>query len=157
MARAIILDSFPLSCMGKSKEKIPTETDFCREWVFSCAASGNKIYVPEICYYETLRELERRFAVVQIQKLRTFCHAEIDRFIPINSQHIDEAARLWGQVRNQGKTTAGNDDLDGDMILIAQALSLNIPVSSLVIATTNVAHIGIFAPAEEWRSIIPGS
>jgi hypothetical protein len=70
---------------------------------------------------------------------------------------IDEAAKLWGQVRNQGKTTAGNDDLDGDMILIAQALSLNFPISSLVVATTNVTHIGIFAPAEEWRNIILGS
>jgi hypothetical protein len=157
MARSIILDTFPLSCVGKPKESTQGEADFCREWVFACVLAGNLIYVPEICYYETLRELERRQAATQIKKLKNFCIAEEYRFIRINSYHLEEAAKLWGQTRNMGKTTSDDKGIDGDMILSAQALSLKIPPSDFVVATTNVDHIGIFIPAEEWRSIAPGS
>ena len=43
------------------------------------------------------------------------------------------------------------------IIITAQALSLNLPASDFVIATTNIRHIQIFTPAEEWQKIVPGS
>ena len=154
--RAIILDTFPVSCIGKSRDAHIGETDLCRDWIFSCVAQGNLVYVPEICYYEAIRELERIGATSQIRKLKAFCLAEAYRFIPINSIHIEHAAKLWAQVRNMGKMTSDNKGIDGDMILIAQALSLRIPPSDFVIATTNTDHLEIFAPAEKWTSVAPG-
>jgi len=55
MARTIILDSFPLSCVGKNQSRPPTVTDHCRQWVIDCVAAGNTVRVPAIVYYETLR------------------------------------------------------------------------------------------------------
>jgi predicted nucleic acid-binding protein len=157
MAITIILDTFPVSCTSKPKNTTVTETDICRDWISECSTQGNPIYVPEICYYEALRELERTNATVQIARLKTFCFAIPNRYIPITTNQIEEAAKLWAQVRNMGKTTASNDSIDADMILIVQALSLGLPTSDFVIATTNVKHIGIFAPAQHWKNIIPGA
>jgi hypothetical protein len=57
------------------------------------------------------------------------------------------------QARQQGQPTAADDTIDVDMILIAQALTLG--VADVVIATTNVGHLGRFVPAEVWQNITP--
>jgi hypothetical protein len=44
-------------------------------------------------------------------------------------------------------------DPDADMILVAQAESLNDP--NTIIATTNVAHLSRFFPADLWMNITP--
>jgi hypothetical protein len=62
-----------------------------------------------------------------------------------------QAALLWAQARQQGQPTAGDNTIDGDMILVAQAMSLN--ASNLVIATTNVGHLSRFIAAELWQNI----
>ena len=72
------------------------------------------------------------------------------------SSHNDgcnaQSCRDMGHAARQaGKPTAGDKNIDGDVILAAQALSLN--VSEYVIATTNVGHIGRYAKAQEWRTI----
>jgi hypothetical protein len=46
-----------------------------------------------------------------------------------------EAAQLWAQARQQGQPTAGDKTIDGDMIWVAQAVTLEIP--NIIIATTN--------------------
>ncbi|EDX71785.1 hypothetical protein MC7420_6871 [Coleofasciculus chthonoplastes PCC 7420] len=64
-----------------------------------------------------------------------------------------QAAQLWAQARQQGQPTAGDKTIDGDMILIAQAMTLAIP--DVVIATTNVGHLSRFIAAELWQNITP--
>ena len=73
MPRIIVLDSFPLSSVGKNKSNPPSVTDYCRQWVMDCIAAGNSVRVPAIAYYETLRELERLNAKAQIVRLKAFC------------------------------------------------------------------------------------
>jgi hypothetical protein len=43
--------------------------------------------------------------------------------------------------------------LDGDVILAGQAMTL--PISDVLIATTNVGHLSRFVPAETWQNIRP--
>lgn len=43
--------------------------------------------------------------------------------------------------------------IDGDMILVAQAMTLASP--DVVIATTNVGHLSRFIAAEFWPNITP--
>ena len=62
------------------------------------------------------------------------------------------AAELWAQARQQGQQTAGDKNLDADMILIAQTLVLD--ESDVVIATTNTRHLARFTPAALWQDII---
>ncbi|MFN3649769.1 MAG: type II toxin-antitoxin system VapC family toxin [Armatimonadota bacterium] len=102
-----------------------------------------------------MRELERLNATAQITRLRAFCHADPDRYLSLTDADLEHAAKLWGQARNAGTPTASLEALDGDVILAAQALSLQVPVERLVIATTNVAHLSRFAPADLWTNIDP--
>ncbi len=157
MRRTLILDSFPLSCMGKLPDDSAQLTERCRIWVMSCAAMGNRIVVPAIIYYETLRELERRGASSQITRLQRFCfHSPID-FLELGTRHLEFAAKLWAQARNDGKPTASPDALDADVILAAQTLSLKLPPDQYIVATTNIGHLTQFVSADLWTNILPGS
>ena len=135
MARVIVLDSFPLSTIGKNKSNPPSVTDHCREWIMKCLAAGNSVRVPAIIYYETLRELERLKATSQIQRLKAFCFSDAERFLVLETRHLEEAATLWAQSRNAGLPTADPHALDGDVILAAQALSLGVPQPGIIVAT----------------------
>lgn len=64
-----------------------------------------------------------------------------------------QAAELWARARQMGQPTAGDQTIDADMILAAQALTLGAP--AVVIATTNVGHLSRFVPAELWQNITP--
>jgi predicted nucleic acid-binding protein len=55
------------------------------------------------------------------------------------------AARLWAQVRKAGKPTADPKELDGDVILAAQALA----VGGLVV-TDNPGYLGRFVTVKSW-------
>ena len=158
MPRVIILDTFPLSSTAKLDPPpgvAPTTLDRCRYWVEDCIAAGHSMVVPAINYYESLRELERLQAIRKIARLRAFCQAHPDRYVPLTDAHRDLAAVLWGRARNAGKPTASADARDGDVILAAQALSLGVPISDFVVATTNVGHLSQFVPAELWTNVIP--
>lgn len=158
MPRVIVLDTFPLSSTGKREPPFgvtSTVLDYCHRWVQECVAAGNRVVAPAISYYETLRELERLNATRQIARLRAFCHAAPDRYLPITDADLELAAKMWGQARNAGIPTAGADALDGDVILAAQALSLGLSGTDLIVATTNPAHLSRFVPAELWTSITP--
>lgn len=125
--------------------------------MLSCLSVGHKVYVPEISYYECIRELKRLKATVQISKVQAFCRTVPDRLVPIQSNHIEVASEFWAAARQSGKPTADALALDGDVILCAQAISLGLPSSDFVIATTNVIHLAPFAPADLWQNITPGS
>ena len=132
-------------------------TDQCQQWVRQCLMAGHEIYVPAIAYYETLRELERLQADAQIERLKLFCFVETNRFLTLQTTHLEMAARLWAQARQSGQPTADALALDGDVILAAQAQSLGLPRERYIVATTNVAHISRFVPAADWKNIVPGT
>ena len=157
MPRTIILDSFAVGSVGQDTSASPSPTVLCRDWVQRCIAAGNPVFVPAICYYETLREMERRGAQKQIQRLMQFCFSTPERFLPLETAHLELAAQLWAQARNVGLPTTSPDALDGDVILAAQSLALGFPTSDFVIATTNVGHLARFVPADDWQKIASGS
>ncbi|BAG04914.1 hypothetical protein MAE_51030 [Microcystis aeruginosa NIES-843] len=64
---------------------------------------------------------------------------------------MGKAALFWAQARQQGQPTAGDKTIDGDMILIAQAVTLS--VKNLIIVTTNVGHLSKFVRADLWQNI----
>jgi predicted nucleic acid-binding protein len=149
----IVLDTFPLSSTAKrvpAQGADPTVLDECHTWIRNRIAAGDRVVVPAIAYYETLRELERLGATAQIGRLRTFCRAVSGRYLPLTDADLELAAVLWARARNSGKTTASPDALDGDVILAAQVLNLALPPSDVVVATTNVDHLSLFVPAKHW-------
>ena len=82
--RTIILDTFPLSSMGlllpPSGARLPLAA-VCQQWILDCLNVGNPVFVPAICYYETLREWERINAYAKIQRLQNFCFSTPERFL----------------------------------------------------------------------------
>ncbi|MEO7718666.1 MAG: hypothetical protein ABIY70_20910 [Capsulimonas sp.] len=65
------------------------------------------------------------------------------------------AADLWAQARNAGQPTGDPKKLDIDVILAAQALTLDAPIADIVIATSNVGHLARFTTADLWTNIHP--
>ena len=154
----IVLDAYPLGNAALSPARSgdsPTPSQQCRQWMMDCERAGSVLLIPAIAYYEEVREMEMRQAARQIARLQSFCF-DPARFIPLTTNHLTAAARLWGQVRRQGQPTSDRHALDGDVILAPQVLSLGLPISQYVVATRNVQHLVRFGlPAEEWQNIIP--
>jgi predicted nucleic acid-binding protein len=73
-------------------------------------------------------------------------------YLPLSTAAMRRAAELWALARNTGQPTAPDPALDGDVILAAQALTLN---TAVVVATGNPAHLNRFVKSELWQNIVP--
>ncbi|RMF63366.1 MAG: nuclease [Cyanobacteria bacterium J069] len=113
--------------------------------------SGRQIVIPEIADYEVRRELLRANKHKGIARLDDL--AKFLEYLPITTITMRQAAQLWAQARQQGQPTAGDKTIDGDMILVAQAMTFT--SSDVVIATTNIGHLSRFISAELWQNIAP--
>lgn len=136
MSRVILLDTHPLSAVTH-----PTAAPEVKQWLQSLQNIETAIRVPEIADYELRRELLRQGKSKSIERLNKLSQKYL---IPINPQTMQKAAQLWAWVRNQGKPTASNDSLDGDVILAAQAILQLVNFDDVIIVTTNLKHISRF-------------
>ena len=152
MPRSLFLDSGPLGLVTKRKGKSP-EVDQCQAWLRTLLVGGWDVYLPEITDYEIRRELTRIKNTAGIARLDAL-HETLD-YLPLTTAIMRHAAELWGQSRNAGLATAPPEALDGDVLLVAQVLSLGLPESDIMVATVNVRHISRFVPADTWENIMP--
>jgi predicted nucleic acid-binding protein len=150
----IVLDTFPASNVAKPVSRHPTVSDQCRSWIETCERAGHMVLVPAIVYYESLRELEQRQPASQSVRLKRYCRLP-DRFIPLTTEQIEMAARLWGIARRSGYPTAPDVALDADVILAAQVLSLGLESDDYIVATTNVGHLSRYVHCDLWTNITP--
>jgi predicted nucleic acid-binding protein len=107
--------------------------------------------MPEIADYEVRRELLRANKIKGVNRLDAL--GKFLEYLPLTTVAMRQAAKLWAQARQQGQPTAGDKTIDGDMILVAQAMTIETP--DIVIATTNVGHLSRFITAELWQNIPP--
>ena len=153
MSRVILLDAGPLGIVTK-RRGVP-DAEACRAWVARCLQQGALVLVPAIAYYEVRRELERIPNATGLARLEAFCSAVPDRYVPLSDLALRLGCRLWAQARNAGTPTAAPSELDCDVLLAAQALTLDVPVADRIIATTNVGHLAQFVAADLWTNITP--
>lgn len=149
MSRVIILDTGPLGLV--TNPRLSAESVACAQWLQTHITAGNRVIIPEIADYEVRRELLRANKIKGIARLDDL--AKFLEYLPIATISMRQAAQLWAQARQQGQPTAGDKTIDGDMILVAQAMTIGVP--DIVIATTNVGHLSRFVAAELWQSIAP--
>ena len=149
MSLTIVLDAGPLGLL--TNPKLSDRSLACTQWFQAHMAVKNRIILPEIADYEVRRELVRANKQAGIQRLDQF--AQIIEYLPINTEAMRQAAKLWAYARQMGQPTAGDQSLDADMILVAQAQSLG--QEQVVIATTNVKHLFRFILAQLWTEIRP--
>ena len=105
--------------------------------------------VPEIADYEVRRELLRARKTQGIDRLDTLI-AQVG-YLPITTKAMRQAAAYWATARQRGHPTAPDPALDGDVILAAQAATLN--QTDVVVATTNLRHLSRFVQAKLWFNI----
>ena len=149
MSRVIVLDTGPLGLLTAPPARKGAAA--CRRWLFSLLSAGIRVVVPEIADYELRRELMRARKSGSIGRLDTLVPPL--EYLPLNTATMRQAAALWAHVRQRGRPTAGNESIDADAILAAQALFLG--VAEVTVATTNVGHLSRFVPAEMWENITP--
>jgi predicted nucleic acid-binding protein len=145
---AVVLNSTPLGIL--SHPRTPPHVLACRQWVADLLAAGRRVIVPEIADYEVRRELIRLGGTVALANLDNY-GSQLE-YLPLTTSAMRRAAELWAQARRTGHPTAPDPALDGDVILAAQALTLNIAV---VVATGNPAHLSRYVPAELWSNLTP--
>jgi predicted nucleic acid-binding protein len=147
VSRVIILDTGPLGLV--TNPRLSSESVACAQWLQANVTAGNRVIIPEIADYEVRRELLRANKIKGIARLDDL--AKFLEYLPMTATAMRQAAQLWAQARQQGQPTAGDKTIDGDMILVAQAMTLGVP--NVVIATTNVGHLSRFVAAELWQNI----
>jgi predicted nucleic acid-binding protein len=131
--------------------KSSPENEECKNWLATLVAKGVEVVVPEIVDYEVRRELLRAGKERGLGRLDAL-KGMLD-YAPITTPVMLKAAELWAIARRAGQQAADDASLDADMILAAQADSLNRADDPAVIATTNVRHLALFASARIWREI----
>lgn len=149
MSRVIVLDAGPIGLI--TNPKLSAESVACAQWLQAHITSGSRVIIPEIADYEVRRELLRANKIKGIARLDNL--AKFLEYLPLTTIAMRQAAQLWAQARQQGQPTAGDKTIDGDMILVAQAITLGSP--DIVIVTTNVGHLSRFIAAELWQNVDP--
>ena len=147
MTVVILLDAGPLGLI--TKPRATQEARECNQWLEALALKEIKVKIPEIADYEVRRELLRADKFKGIERLNDL-QRYLD-YVPLTTQTILKAAQFWAQVRKQGRPTADDKALDGDVILAAQAILIQDEGHEVIIATTNVGHLSRLAQAKTWR------
>src|SRR5947209_18742595 len=85
----------------------------CAQWLVSLPLKGSDVKVPEIADYEIRRELLRMNKANSIRRLNDLKNVLV--YIPLTTQTMLVAAEYWPQAQKQGKPTADDKALDGDL------------------------------------------
>lgn len=153
MRRLVVLDAGPLGLV--TNPNASEETSRSAFWLRSLPSLGLSIVVPEIADYEVRRELIRGAKTNGIRRLDSMISDPNIRYLPLSTEVMRLAARLWAEARRNGTPTAHPHALDCDVILAAQALGLVAPDQDVIVATTNAVHLSLFVPAVHWQDILP--
>jgi len=147
--RVVLLDAGPLGLVPNPKLSLASAA--CTAWLQRLISRRVRVLLPEIADYEVRRELLRASKVKGVERLDAL--GDLLEYLPLSTVAMRHAALLWSQARQHGQPTAGDKTIDGDIILAGQAAALG--ESDLIIAMTNVGHLGRFAPADLWQNIDP--
>lgn len=148
--RIILLDTGIVGIVTNPKVS-SFEAKNCKQWFKRLLNRGEEFILPEIVDYELRRELLRANKSQGLKRLDEL--KQIITYLPLNTEVILLAAQFWANTRNQGKPTADNQSLDGDVILAAQAKYEELKGYSVVIVTTNTKHLSLFVDARQWQDI----
>ena len=143
----VLLDSGPVGLLTHPHNPPPVVA--CRQWVARLQVAGWRVILPEITDYEVRRELLLRGSAVGINHL-DWLAGQLE-YLALTTDAMRRAAEMWAAARTAGTPTAGPQELDGDVILAAQAVTLGDP--AVLVATSNVGHLARFVPADLWQNI----
>jgi predicted nucleic acid-binding protein len=151
----VFLDSGILGLISSPNER--SEVTACQNWVLGLLAKGVYIVSSDICDYEVRRSLllleTQQFTKVNLDRLDRW--REVIDFLPLTTNVMQTAAKIWADARRRGLPTAELKNIDADMIIVAQWLLLSdeYPGRRITISTTNIKHLLPFCDAMVWQEI----
>lgn len=145
VAELLLLDSGPVGLLIH-----PRRTGEILDWAMRMQ-SEDRLVIPEIADYEVRRELLRLKATASVSRLDRLESAV--RYAPITTPVMVLASALWASARRSGLPTAGQESLDGDVILAATALDLRSRGREVVVVTTNTRHLERFVETVGWEDL----
>jgi predicted nucleic acid-binding protein len=110
-----------------------------------------RVFIPEIADYELRRKLIHLIQKDQASQRSIERLDALERlleYLPLDTEVMHHAAELWAAARQHGVPTASSESLDGDVILAAQARSVD-----GVIITSNRKHLSWFVSTRAWDEI----
>ncbi|MEO0377661.1 MAG: nuclease [Cyanobacteria bacterium P01_A01_bin.17] len=149
VGQVIVLDTGPVGLI--TNPKLSEQGIACNQWLQAHLKAKSRVIVPEIADYEVRRELLRAKKKKGLDRLDGL--SQLIEYLPLTTTAMRQAAQLWAQARQKGQPTAGDKTIDGDMILIAQAMTIE--SSEVIIATTNVSHLSRFIAADLLQNVKP--
>lgn len=141
MFRPLMLDATPLGKLAH-----PKKTPEFIEWYENVLKVGTEIIISEIADYEIRRELVLRGYSRSVMRLDEL--ALTHTYLPLSTKTMRLASDLWADARKKGIPTADPKELDCDVVLAAQALSVN-----AIVITENVGHLSRYVEAKHWKDI----
>lgn len=140
MALTLALDASPLGRLVNARHYINIQ-----RWVGEALDLGATIYLPEIADYELRRGLLSLRAGGALRRLDALARTLV--YLPLDTTTMRQAATLWAQAKQSGHLNAHPSELNGDVILAAQALQVG-----AIVVTENLGHLSLFARAVDWRT-----
>jgi predicted nucleic acid-binding protein len=164
VARIFIFDSDPagLVCHDPGSP----ERGGVWNWMFKEWIAGAIIVVPAIVDYEVRRSLILAGTLEGVERLDALYEDKQVRYLPITQAAMKKAAELWAKARREHRPTVGDQALDGDVILSAQAMEFCSHEDDWQVITENVDHIARYvggrarsrrAVVDEWLKSSKGS
>ena len=141
MNKPLILDSGPLGQIAHPKPNPVIEAHYRRLLV-----SGRVIVIPEIADFEVRRSFLLNNLTASLARLDALKRDLV--YLPLDTLTMLKAAELWAEARRRGRTTADPKELNGDVILAAQALQVG-----GIIVTDNAGHLAQFVEAKTWKEL----
>lgn len=142
----VLLDSGPLGALANPSTS--STAGGARAWATTLIERGDQIVVPEIADYEVRRELVRIESTDGLRRLDELGAGM--GYVPLTTTMWRRAAELWADARSQGRPTASDPALDGDVLLAAQALALEDEHGDVIVATTNTRHLERYVRTALW-------
>ncbi len=139
MNEPVLLDSGPLGRIAHPRRNLEIVS-----WLEATMDADIPVILPEIADYEVRRSFLLENLTRSIERLDALKATLI--YLPLTTDTLLQAAEFWAEGRRRGRPTADPRELDGDVILAAQAHQ----VGGIVI-TENVGHLSLFVEARSWR------
>jgi hypothetical protein len=155
----VLLDSGPLGKACHPTPKPGSEDEAVQAWLQAMVGARHRVLVPAVADYEVRRSFLLTDLGAAVQRLDTL--KQTLGFVSLTDEALLQASAFWARVRKGHQPTAGDQALDGDAILAAQAATLRpenwgSPGDTVIIATLNLGHLNRFGPpANLWSNIQP--
>lgn len=136
------------------------EAQQCKKWFSVLLIRSVRVVTSDLCNYEEMRGLLsssilKKEVAPGIKSLESLKADGFLEFLPVSTEALDLAAKLWARASTSGQTTRDEKDIDIDIIISAQyqLLKDEFPGQQVIVATTNLKHLSIFCEAAHWRDI----